>query len=35
MDSIVYAVPVTQKKSGETPIYRHPKAINGLWKPKI
>jgi hypothetical protein len=35
MNHLVYAVPITPKKAGETPIYRHPNAVNGLWKPKI
>jgi hypothetical protein len=35
MNSLVYGVPITPKIPGETPIYRHPNAVNGLWKPKI
>jgi long-subunit acyl-CoA synthetase (AMP-forming) len=35
MNSIVYGVAISPKKPGETPIYRHPKAVKALWKPKI
>lgn len=28
--SILYAVPVSEKKEGETPIYRHPQFKDGL-----
>lgn len=33
--NIVYSVPVTQKKQGETPVYRHPDAKNKLLNPEI